>query len=498
MGTYLTAAGFQKRTLQEIRLDLEQGFRDLYGPEIDLRPEGRTGHLIGLLAKALADGWDGTAEIITSLDPSNAEGVFLDVVCALTGVFRIAAAKSRVLCACYAEAANDGLLIPAGRQVRRTRGALVFSLRTATTVSSSACRDLYIQAASPLIPGTEVTLTTSFGTFEVTVPGTSDPNMTTYQLLADAIAASAWTGTATAYSGSAPPTGAQLPEDCLRLVDPAADFGLTSSATWAASLIGSVGDFEASVYGIETVDVGEISEISTPEPGWSAVYNLSVAVPGRLAETDAQLRVRREQLFGTGNATERAILNAVYNRVDGVLSASIRSNRTMAADSDGRPPKSFEVVVQGGDATQIGQVIWDTEPAGIESYGNQTVTVTDTQGILQTVKYTIPVEAWLWVDLRYKKYGDEAFPANGESLIREAVLEWAVGEFTVGKDIFPDRVKVPVYKNVPGVGEIQVRVQVTAAGVSPTSYVSTPIEVGGRSVAVLTANRLMTTEGNFL
>lgn len=498
MGTYLTAAGFQKRTLQEIRLDLEQGFRDLYGPEIDLRPEGRTGHLIGLLAKALADGWDGTAEIITSLDPSNAEGVFLDVVCALTGVFRIAAAKSRVLCACYAEAANDGLLIPAGRQVRRTRGALVFSLRTAATVSSSACRDLYIQAVGTLTPGASVTLALSFGTFTVTVPATSDPNMSTYQLLAAAIAASTWTGTATAYEGDSVPEGAQLEEDCLRLVDPTADFGLTASATWTPALIGSVGDFEASVYGVETVEVGEITEISTPEPGWQKVYNLSAAVPGRLAETDAQLRIRREQLFGTGNATERAILNALYNRVDGILSASIRSNRTLAVDSDGRPPKSFEVVVQGGSAAQIGQVIWDTEPAGIESYGNQTVNVTDTQGIVQTVKYTIPVEVWLWIDLRYKKYGDESFPANGETLMREAILEWAATEFTVGKDVFPDRVKVPVYKNVPGVGEMQAWVQVTTAGTTPTSYVDTTIEVGGRSVAVLTANRLTVTEGNFL
>lgn len=218
MGVYLTPAGFQKRTLQEIRLQLEQGLRDLFGPEIDTRPEGRVGHWIGLASKALADGWDGTGEIVTVLDPSQAEGVFLDLVCSLIGVRRIAAAKSLVDCACYAADANDGLLIPAGRQVRRTRGALVFSLREATTVSSAACRDVYLQAPG-IVPGQVVSLELSFGTFSATVPSTSTPLLSTYQLLATAINASSWEGEAQAYSATAVPAGARVAEECLRLVD---------------------------------------------------------------------------------------------------------------------------------------------------------------------------------------------------------------------------------------------------------------------------------------
>ncbi len=497
---YLTAEGFQKRSLQEIRLAIEQTFRDIYGPEIDIQPEGRTGHLIGILAKILSDGWDGDQEIYSSLDPSQASGVALDVVCALTGVFRISPAKTRCGVVCYVEASGNNTLIPAGRQVRRTRGALVFSLRTAFTVSTSVCRDLYVQAASPLTPGDSVTLSASFGSFTVVVPNTTDPDAATYALLADAINAANWTGKAQAYSAGSAPSGAQLDQDCLRLIDPAYDFSMSYSSTWKTPLIGSVGDFECSVFGTETVDVGEISEIVTAEPNWTLAYNQAVGIPGRLAETDAQLRVRREQVFGSGNATERAILNAIYNRVDGVISASIRSNRSGVTDSDGRPGKSFEVTVQGGTDAQIGQVIWDTQPAGIESYGNRLVQITDSQGQGQVVKYTIPEDLWLWLDVRYKRYNDESFPANGETLLREKILEWAQSEFIVGADVFTSRVNTAIYQ-VPGIGDIQVRAAVVPVSTTPTfpgDFVQGQIVVGGRNVALLASDRLTITEGNFV
>lgn len=497
MGVYLTPTGFQRRTLQEIRLDLEQGLRDLFGPEIDTRPEGRVGHWIGLAAKALSDGWEGTGEIITVLDPSQAEGVFLDLVCSLIGVYRIAAAKTLADCACYVSDANDGLLIPAGRQVRRTRGALVFSLRDATTVSSAACRDVYLQAPG-IVPGQVVSLELSFGTFSVTVPSTSTPLLSTYQLLATAINASSWGGEAQAYSATTVPAGAQVAEECLRLIDTQANFGVTKNAPWEMVLVGSFGTFEAAVYGEETVAFGEISEISTPEPGWDAVYNLVEAIPGRLAETDSALRIRREQLFGTGNATERAILNALYNRVDGIISASIRSNRTMLTDADGRPPKSFEVIVQGGAPAQIGQVIWDTEPAGIEPHGNQTVSLVDSQGYTQSVKFTRPLEKWLWVDFKYLKYNEEQFPTDGESQIRAALLEWAASELKPDTDVFPDRIKAAAYRAITGLGELQAWVQLTDVGGTPGAYVRTPLVVGLREVARLSGARLTVSEGGFL
>lgn len=502
MGTYLTDTGFKRRSYQEIVLALEQTFRDLYGPDIDLQPEGRTGHLIGLVAKALSDNWDGMQEVVSSLDPSQATGVWLDLLCALTGVFRIGQAKSRVWVACYVAAADDGTLIPAGRQVRRTRGALVFSLRTDVTVASTACRDLYLQLAGTPTPGDSVTLTTSFGTFTVTAPSVPNPAVGTYELLADAVNASGWTGTADAYFSGTGPLDAQFDGDCLRLLDRTTDFGLVSSAAWTPALIGSVGDFEATIYGTETVDPGEISEIVTPEPGWTLAYNLVQAIPGRLAETDSQLRIRREQLFGTGNATERALLNAIYNRVDGVLSASIRSNRTLATDSQGRPPKSFEMSVLGGTAEQIAAVIWDVQPAGIESFGNQSVDVLDSQGTTQTVKYTIPEDLWLWIDVRYERYDDESFPSNGETMLREYILEWATAEFTTGKDVFPRKVNSPIAR-VPGIGLVQIKAALTDIGVSPTfptDFVDEAgsIVVGGRNVAVLTSGRLTITEGSFV
>lgn len=497
MGIYLTPTGFQGRTLQEIRLDLEQAARDAFGPAIDIRPEGRTGHLIGLLAKALADGWDGTAEIVAGLDPSQAEGVFLDIICYLVGVFRLAASKATAECICYTDAANDGLLLPAGRQARRLRGSLVFSLQAPITLSSAACRDIYLRAVPDLIPGASVTLTTSFGTFTVTVPATATPTLSTYQLLATAINAASWTGTAEAYAQGAGTASAQLDEDCLRLVDPADDFAVVAGSPWVFSLIGSAGSFICSVFGNETVDTGEIAEIGTPEPGWEAVYNLVSGISGREAETDAALRIRREQMLRTGNATERAMLNALYNRVDGIQYAVIRSNRTLVVDANGLPPKSYEAIAQGGTSAAVAEVLWDTQPAGIESFGAQEITVIDSEGTPQIVKFNRPTEQWLWVEFRYKLYSEEIFPDDGETLIRDTVLAWAASELTINKDVFPDRIKAPVMIAVPGIGEAQVRIQLTTVGGTIGAWGTTPIVIGVRDFAALAGSRLFVLEGGF-
>ena len=138
------------------------------------------------------------------------------------------------------------------------------------------------------------------------------------------------------------------------------------------------------------------------------------------------------------------------------------------------------------------------EPAGIESFGNRSVTVTDSQGFSQTVEYSVPEEVWLWVDIRYELYNDESFPANGETQLREAVLAWTLTEFGVGQDAFPGRFNTPIY-TVQGIGRVQVKVCITPTNAAtptfPTDYVDTVLPVGGRNYASLTGTRLTTTKG---
>lgn len=497
MGTYVTTDGFNRPTLQEIKLRMQERFRAVFGDTIDTDESGPTGQLVGLLSKALADAWDSAQEVYASHDPNMASGLALDVVCGLTGIMRIQAAPSQCLVACYAAQDNLGLVLGSGKQVKRARGGLVFSLRDPLTIQTSACRDLYLVLPTEPTPGTTVTIVTTFGTFSVMVPATANPTLSTYQLLASAIAASSWEGDSVAWDDGGAPAGAQFTDSCLRLVSPEEDFGFADATPWSAALCGSVGWFDCDEDGANSALAGEISQVATPETGWELCYNLTTAILGRLVETNEELRIRRAQSFRAGYATETAIQQALLNRVSGIVSALVVSNRTMGTDGDGRPPKSFEAIVQGGLDQVIGQVIWDTMPAGIESYADTTpggggvaVNVTDSQGATQVVKFSRPVSKYLHLKLFYKLYSEEAFPADGETRLRDAILAWSLSEFTLGQDVIPQRFYTPIY-TVPGIGPVIVQVALTdGEDAAPSSWSTDPIVVGGRVIVSLLSKNL--------
>ena len=496
MGVNVTDNGFVRPTLQELKTRFTERFRAVFGDTIDNDETGPTGQLIGLLADLFDDAWSCDQEVYASHNPNAASGLALDVVCDLTGIKRIAAAASQVLVACYAAEANLPLLISSGRQVKRTRGALPFSLRSDLTVQTSACRDIYLTLDPVPTPGESVTLVTSFGTFAVTAPPTSDVALGVYQLLAAAINASAWGGTAAYWADSGAPAAARFKSACLRLVSPDADFAVVDTAAWTVELCGSVGWFDCLEQGPNTVDAGEITKIVTPESGWDACYNLTEEVTGRFAETDEQLRIRRAQSFRVGFATENAIRQALLNRVEGIVSALVVSNRTMQTDLDGRPPKSFEAIVQGGQDGDIAQTIWDTMPAGIECYadtspggGGIAVELPDSQGYTQVVKFSRPLTKYLHLKVQFSLYDEEAFPADGTSQLRAAILAWAVTEFTLGQDVIPPRFFTPIY-SIPGISTVTVLVGLTDGEDDSPTFGTGLIAVGGRVIVSLLSKNL--------
>ena len=85
--------------------------------------------------------------------------------------------------------------------------------------------------------------------------------------------------------------------------------------------------------------------------------------------------------------------------VEGVQQAFVFENVTLATDSDGLPPKSFEVVVEGGADQDIADTIFLHKPAGIETFGTTSLSVLDTQGFNHTVKLSRPTTLQMFVDV---------------------------------------------------------------------------------------------------
>ena len=81
----ITANGFETKTLEEIKTQLETLLSERFN-DIDTDPEGPIGQLIGIFSEVHASVWELAQQVYDSQYRSSAEGVSLDLVVALTGI----------------------------------------------------------------------------------------------------------------------------------------------------------------------------------------------------------------------------------------------------------------------------------------------------------------------------------------------------------------------------------------------------------------------------
>ncbi len=124
----------------------------------------------------------------------------------------------------------------------------------------------------------------------------------------------------------------------------------------------------------------------------------------------------------------------------------------------GRPPKSFESIIQGGTDAVVGLSLWLTKAAGIETFGSTAEVITDTNGNQQTMLFTRPAAVNLGFEVDYTKYSEESFPSNAEATIAQTVLD-VTNALDVDEDVIPSRYFGPIYAAVTGIDSLVVRVE---------------------------------------
>lgn len=440
MGEFVTPTGLNRKTLQELRLEFENKFKQVFGVAFETAVDSPNGLLISQLALSYNDLWELAQEIYSSLDPNQAVGAALDARAAFNGVSRKPALPCTVDAVLYTD--GSSATIPAGSLAKRQRGNLNFSLDETVTISRASCDELLI-IDNGSAKNTEYVFHFTFG--DVTLNNsTSASNLSVLRTAVNSAGGSATLtdrGLIVRMSDSSPVgiTGA-MPSD----------FIIQSGAN---------GKFTAVETGYQTCEIGELDTIASAVDGWSAVYNYVAGEPGEDLESDESLRLRREAAAKVkkSKATDPAIEAALLD-VPGVSSAIVKSNRGFTTDDEGVPGKAFVSLVVGGNDNAIAQCIYENQPAGIQSYGNTSVNITDSHGIEQQISFSRPTPMYLWVKVTYSLYDEEAFP--GQDAVKDALVEWAEKEYTLGKDIISTRINQGLY-DVPGIGVATCAVAVT-------------------------------------
>ncbi|TDF92159.1 baseplate J/gp47 family protein [Paenibacillus piri] len=214
------------------------------------------------------------------------------------------------------------------------------------------------------------------------------------------------------------------------------------------------------------VAAGMISEIVNPNPNVSAVMNASPTLGGREKETDAEFRERFQlSVSGGGAATLDSIRSALL-RTPGVRAATVIENISLVTDADGRPGKSFQAYLLGGDADDIARAILETKAVGIETYGDVSRTVQDLSGTPHVIKFSYAEEIRLKLNIDLTK--NEQYPTDGDAQVRTAIIRYIGGQdadgslysgLGMGDDVIYTKLISAIYK-VPGVEDIDVQIAV--------------------------------------
>lgn len=224
-----------------------------------------------------------------------------------------------------------------------------------------------------------------------------------------------------------------------------------------------------------TAEVGSIDTIVSLVNGWSEVDNEESAVTGRDRETDTELRIRAAfEIVSSKGGVLDAIKNRIRNEVTGVTFVAGKENRTDDT-VDGLLPHSYLFVVVGGDDEEVGQMIFSSKPAGIQTNGSIEIEVTDDFGNTQIIKYDRAYDTNIYLVVNITK-DNAKFPSNGSDLVKKYLVDY--GKNLINGETVINHYLVGSLNLIPGINALTIY---QGTSPSPVSSSSTTILASNRA-----------------
>ena len=204
-----------------------------------------------------------------------------------------------------------------------------------------------------------------------------------------------------------------------------------------------------------------IKNITNPKLGIRSVINEKAFEGGRNTETDDEFRERYYlSVDFAGGVNLDAIIAEIYGSVEAVIAVAGEENDTDFESKTGLPPHSFEVVAYGGLDEDIARAISRRKAAGIQTFGNMTVSVVTAAGSICDVHFSRPAPVSVWVKV-FNLVTDSKFPLDGIERIKRAVIQHigvnTRGGLNIGQDVICVTLPTVVLK-VPGVVDFDLQI----------------------------------------
>ena len=469
----LTPDGPNIKRLDAIIDSLHDKLSEKWGVNTRQNPESFLNHLLTNFADELAELWEFGEDVYYSKYPSFAEGRSLDNAAQYGGSTREAAARSYYPIHCTG---RDGTTLAAGTMISSTTNPpTMLALSDSREITRSSFNKVSIKIAS-LDMGDNYTAAINGAVFSF-VP-TELNAVSVLKGLAAAI-------TDTDFDISVDEENALLN---IESKDITTTNVLVLSENLTTETVTTIVTFGTVETGDILIPEGVITNIVKADAGLLSVVNLCAYIAGRDEESDVEFRQSyADKIFNRSSMMLESIRSAILNNVQGVVSVAPYENPSHEWDDYGRPPHSIEIVVDGGDSTEIAQQILQKKAGGINTFGDVEVILPGAYDEDITIRFNRPTTIHTWFHLGITLSKTEAIPPNYVDLLRGVVLD-NMEMLDAGDDVVPQQFMCELYRACSGISYIDIRLYTTEnAADEPTEY---PL----RSANITARQRAKTTE----
>lgn len=467
----LTYIGFIRMRLPEIISRIKAQLETNTGLTFETSPDTITGQTIGAFAEQIAIAWEQLEQLFFAMYPESAVGVALDNAVAYAGVFRLLDRATSSIATLITNV--PGTIVPGNTQVGMSSN-LLHKLFLQSDVTIEAPNANYLQYKVPI--GTTAASLRLNGTL---YNGVGANASATAVNLAAAIDANPFIyAEVQSFLGD---FFVQMWSVNNSIIAP------TDIANLTLDRIGSPGVFESDDFSTFVIAARDIDTILTPQAGLIAVTNVQDGTPGREEETDEQLRERyRTGVYRLGAGTTASV-EALLRQLPGVTLARVFENEEDTTDAEGRPPHSIEAVVIGGDNVAISELIQRYKGGGVNTFGNNTFTILDRNGIEKDVMWSRPVDKYIWLDVAVAEAAEEGLPIDYVARVKAAIMTLN-SKFRPGGNVYLDRIK-GTYASVTGIAS-SVMTATTGTLTVPGTYSGADIAISNREIARFADDRI--------
>lgn len=470
MSTYgITPEGPNIKRLDTILDEMHDDLSEEWGVNTRQNPQSFLNHLLTNVADQFADAWEFGLDIYHSHYPSTAEGVSLDNAAQYGGSTRETAEKSYYPIHCTG---RDGTTLAAGTMISSTMNPTTqLTITDTRQITRSAFNRADIKVAA-LGAGDVYTVAINGAVYSFS-PKELDA-VSILNGLADVIKDDDFTES--------------VDEENELLHIEAKDVTSTNVLVLSENLttdtVTSIITFGTAETGDVLLPDGVITNIVKADAGLLSVVNRCSYIAGRQEETDAELRQSyADKIFNRSSMMLESIKSAILQNVQGVTSVAPYENPSHEWDEYGRPPHSIEIVVDGGDSTEIAKQILEKKAGGINTFGDVEVVLPGAYDEDITIRFNRPTVIYTWFHLGITLHRNEAIPPNYVDLLREVVLE-NMNALNAGEDVVPQEFVSELYKACSGISYIDVKLFAASdSGQEPTEYPDRSVYITARQRA---------------